>query len=106
MIHETDTEITDKANPFIIVNAYTQFGFGGRNKGEVDVDYIAVNIVMRRISEFFADRVIGYPMIGAGLAGGDWEKISEIIKNIMPGTKRTISFYKSKITGGAEWTKL
>lgn len=60
----------------IVVNAYTQFDYRG---GGVKVDYDAVRSCMKWIKENFEGKSIGLPKIGAGLAGGDWERISRII---------------------------
>ncbi|MDO8728396.1 MAG: macro domain-containing protein [bacterium] len=59
-----------------IVNAYTQYDWKG---GSVLVDYNALRSCMKLIKQKYAGRKIGIPKIGAGLAGGDWEKISAII---------------------------
>lgn len=65
-----------------IVNAYTQYTYG-RKDGEIYADYKAIREVMARISNFFVDTdkvfKIGMPKIGAGLARGNWNTISEII---------------------------
>jgi O-acetyl-ADP-ribose deacetylase (regulator of RNase III) len=61
---------------FMIVNAYTQFHWRGDG---VKADYDAIRSVMRSIAACFPGRRIGYPKIGAGLAGGDWSIISGII---------------------------
>ena len=59
-----------------VVNAYTQFGFGG---GAVQVDYDAVRRCMAWLRSNYAGRRIGLPQIGAGLGGGDWGRISGIV---------------------------
>lgn len=71
----------------VVVNAVTQDGFG--RDGHRYVDYAAVERCFRTIN----DRVHGWevkeiamPRIGAGLGGGDWEVIEEIIN-------RTATFY-------------
>ena len=79
--------------PFIIINAYTQFRFDGRNKGEMDVDYDAVRKVMKKINTDFKGHRIGYPLIGAGLAGGDWEIISNIIDEELVDVDHTLVEY-------------
>ncbi len=56
-----------------IVNAYTQFDYKG---GGQLVDYDAITSCFERIAEAFGDRRIGYPKIGAGMAGGDWDEIA------------------------------
>ena len=45
----------------------------------IPVSYDAIRDVMFKINETFFGKRIGIPMIGAGLAGGDWN----IIKNII-----------------------
>ena len=75
-----------------IVNAYTQFRY---SKRDVDsINYFAVRQVMRRICRDFKDKKIGYPKIGAGLAGGDWNLISQIIHEELDGVDHTLVTYK------------
>lgn len=62
--------------PFIIVNAYTQDNF--RGEGRL-ADYDAIDSAFALIKENFSGRRIGLPKIGAGLARGNWQIISEII---------------------------
>jgi len=38
----------------------------------------------------FAGRRIGYPRIGAGLAGGDWQRIAAIIDEELAGEDHTL----------------
>ena len=57
----------------VIVNGYTQLLAGGQ------VNYDAVRNVMKQVKQNFYGQRIGYPMIGAGRAGGDWDRIKEII---------------------------
>lgn len=65
-----------------IINAYTQYAYG-RNK--VNVDYDAISKVFELINKDFANHInIGIPTIGAGLAGGDWNIISDIINKKTP----------------------
>lgn len=64
----------------IVVNAYTQYGFGGN---KANVDYNAIKNCFIEIKKKFSGKKIGIPKIGAGLAGGDWDKIESIIDEIM-----------------------
>lgn len=64
----------------IVVNAITQDNFG-RN-GERFVDYNAVETCMNKINKRAIDwevKEIAVPFIGAGLGGGDWSIIEQII---------------------------
>lgn len=35
---------------------------------------------MKKVRNLFSDKKIGLPLIGAGLAGGNWKVIEQIIK--------------------------
>lgn len=74
-----------------VVNAYTQFNYRGRG---VKADYEAIKAVFQDIKTHFAGKRIGYPMIGAGLAGGDWNTISAIIEEQLAGEDHTLVEYQ------------
>ena len=57
-----------------IVNCYTQYQPGP------NLDYDAVTLCMRKINHSLTGKIIGLPMIGAGIAGGDWDRIESIIR--------------------------
>ena len=60
-----------------IVNLYTQYKY---SRSQVEADYNAIRKCMRALKKDFSGKVIGLPLIGAGLAGGDWNTIENIIK--------------------------
>jgi O-acetyl-ADP-ribose deacetylase (regulator of RNase III) len=72
-----------------IVNAYTQYDFKGRR----NADYDAIRNVFKLIKQDFPGKKIGYPLIGAGLAGGDWNIISQIINEELEGEDHTLVEY-------------
>jgi O-acetyl-ADP-ribose deacetylase (regulator of RNase III) len=79
-----------------VVNAYTQFNYG-RNHADGDakpLSYEALTLCMKKMNILFAGKHIGLPKIGAGLAGGDWEKIKGIIQRELVDCKVTIVNYK------------
>ena len=75
---------------FVIVNAYTQEypGFG------VQVDYDAIKSCFKKIKKKFHGLRIGIPKIGAGLGGGDWNRIESIISNVMKNENITVVEYQ------------
>jgi O-acetyl-ADP-ribose deacetylase (regulator of RNase III) len=75
---------------FTVVNAYTQFHWRGAG---VKADYEAIRKAMREIKTAFSGRKIGYPKIGAGLAGGDWKIIAAIIEEELKGESHTYVEY-------------
>lgn len=63
-----------------IVNCFTQFSFG--YDGKLYVSYDAIRLCMIKLRWTYPDKKIGIPKIGSGLGGGDWNKISEIIREV------------------------
>lgn len=74
-----------------IVNAYTQFNWHGSG---VLADYQAIESCMREVKRKFSGKKIGYPLIGAGLAGGDWKVICEIIDRVLEGEDHLLVEFK------------
>lgn len=71
---------------FIIINAYTQYHYGKPKKNKEGlVDYKAITEVFHLLSNNFQGLRIGYPKIGAGLAGGNWRIIKTIIDTELVG---------------------
>ena len=80
---------TDKGD-LIVVNGYTQFGFFS----EINADYDAIRGVFQMVKILYSGKRIGYPAIGAGLGGGDWEIISKIIEEELEGEDHTFVQYQ------------
>jgi O-acetyl-ADP-ribose deacetylase (regulator of RNase III) len=81
-----------------IVNAYTQYRLGNRdeNNGQINVqvNYDAVRLAFRNIKQQFTGKRLAYPKIGAGLAGGDWNIISQIIDEELDGEDHTLCVFQ------------
>jgi O-acetyl-ADP-ribose deacetylase (regulator of RNase III) len=73
-----------------IVNLITQDQYLPR--GVCHLDYDALELGLKEIDKLFHCGKIGMPKIGAGLAGGDWEKIEGIINEVFK--ERTIYVYE------------
>ena len=82
--------ITQSENNLTIVNGYTQYNWRGSG---ILVDYGAVQSVFKQIKSTFPGKRIGYPKIGAGLAKGDWEVISDIIDVALEGEDHMLVEY-------------
>lgn len=72
---------------FYVVNAYTQLHWRGTG---VKADYAAIRSAMQAVKARFSGKRIGYPKIGAGLAGGDWQIISAIIEEELRDENHTL----------------
>lgn len=79
---------------FIIVNAYTQYDWRGNS---VKADYAAIRKVFASLRHDFAGLRIAYPLIGAGLARGDWDQIAAIIDAELAGMDHTLVRFDSCI---------
>jgi O-acetyl-ADP-ribose deacetylase (regulator of RNase III) len=80
----------------IVVNSYTQYNYGSNHIDGITkpIDYDALTLCMRKINNKFKGKHIGLPQIGAGLAGGDWNIIKEIIKNELKDCIVTVVIFK------------
>jgi len=80
---------------FFVINAYTQYGFGKNhaNGTTSPIDYEALTLCMRKINMQFKGMHIGLPKIGAGLAGGDWNRIKSIIQNELVNCDVTVVIF-------------
>jgi len=95
---EDETSNKLKEPELYVVNAYTQNMYGRNHSGGLPapIDYEAVHICMKKINALFKDVRIGLPRIGAGLAGGDWHIIRNIIKTELTDCHITIVIYDKK----------
>lgn len=96
MFNGWDSEPNSYIKDLTVVNAYTQYKYG-RNHADGDknpLNYSALSLCMKKINHIFAGKHIGLPKIGAGLAGGDWDRILNIIENELIDCKVTIVNYK------------
>jgi O-acetyl-ADP-ribose deacetylase (regulator of RNase III) len=91
---------------FVFLNGVTQEFYGG--DGKVYVDYDAMQAVMRTCNTLLKlespTPELAMPLIGAGLAGGDWAIISQIIEEESTGFQPVVYMIDpvqyAKITNG------
>lgn len=60
-----------------VLNIYSQYG---NDPSTNPLDYEALTLALRKINHIYKWRTIGLPKIGCGLAGGDWDKVKNIIE--------------------------
>lgn len=77
---------------FVVVNAYAQsaYGYDGRQY----TDYEALRKIFKRIKQDFTKLKIGYPLIGCGLGGGNWDTVSKIINEELVDEDHTLVLFK------------
>jgi O-acetyl-ADP-ribose deacetylase (regulator of RNase III) len=84
-------QFTNEGEEFTIINAYSQFDFHKENR---PFDYEAFSLICQKINHLYPKMSIGIPQIGAGLGGGNWENIKEIITEELSSMKVTIVYFK------------
>lgn len=72
-----------------ILNCYTQFTYWDPNDM---FSYEGLEKVLKQIAIDFPNKVIGFPLIGAGLARGDWKRIKEIFEQCLPNAWIIVKF--------------
>jgi len=86
-------EIEIQNKKLVIVNAYTQYDWRGTG---IKADYEAIRQAFRIIKTQYTSLRIGYPAIGAGLAGGDWRVIASIIDEELKGEDHTFVEFEQR----------
>lgn len=90
--HISIATINGQNNTFYLVNAYTQYNYSLTGPC---IDYDALRACFKKIKTIATGKKVAYPKIGAGLAGGDWQKIRTIINQELEGIDHTLVEYKS-----------
>lgn len=82
-----------KHDQLTIINAYTQYEYG--RDGKDRFDYNGFLQILYKLCGFLSrDAKVGMPMIGAGLAGGDWERIRGMIQRELADFDVTVVIYE------------
>jgi O-acetyl-ADP-ribose deacetylase (regulator of RNase III) len=85
--HLGDWQLVQTQSNKLIANLATQHGYGYTDGQTVFADYNAIRTCMRSLFKYAQEHKlsIAMPKIGAGLAGGDWNIISQIIGDELNG---------------------
>lgn len=70
-----------------VFNSMTQFDFGTDTR---KVDYEAVASCFEGINNRIPGKTLAIPLIGCGLAGGNWRAVSAIIDSVTPDVDITL----------------
>lgn len=82
----------------IIANGITQENYG--RDGQLYIDYQAINNVIKTVDDYACEQNISHiamPLLGAGLGGGDWNIISNIIEQQCQNTIPVVYTLDGKI---------
>lgn len=64
-----------------IINGYTQYRPGRCPKDQL---YANIRQLFTKLNVDYKGKMLGIPKIGAGIAGGNWDEIAEIIQDVTP----------------------
>lgn len=87
------TYVTDNV---IILSGVGQFNYG-KDESVRYTDYDAIRTIFRRANELALQSKLPlvFPMIGAGLGGGDWKVIKQIIEEVVsPEVEKILYLFK------------
>lgn len=92
-------KVNEDKDDLWVVNSYTQYGLGtNHNDGtKQPLDYEALTLCLRKINKIFKGLKVGLPQIGAGLAGGDWNVIKQIIETELKDCETTVVIYDKNV---------
>ena len=72
---------------FTVANLYTQYN-GGK-----DLNYYALALSLYKLNKKFKGNKIGIPLIGCGIAGGEWPIVKAIIQKELKDCDVTVVIY-------------
>jgi len=86
-------QVIETENDKAVVNMFSQYGYG-RDKRYTD--YQALQICLIKLRDSFEGAVAIPKFIGCGLAGGDWNKVKNIIKHVYSESDKQLYIYSLK----------
>lgn len=96
----SSARIEHDGNTFTVVNGYIQEHWRGTG---ARLNYGAMRALFKLIKADFGGLRIGYPKIGGGLAGGDWDKISSMINEQLEGEDHTLVLFGVEALEETRW---
>ena len=73
-------------------------GQNGVGRGKQRVDYAALSVCLERLATFLSQADTPYtvhmPRMGSGLAGGDWNRVQELVESKLVAAGHTVYVYE------------
>ena len=66
---------------FITINAYTQYDFNRPGEKGDKFEYLSFELILQKLAYYYSGMKFGFPYIGMGLAGGNKERILELLED-------------------------
>ena len=78
----SEVKVYAKVGKFSIVNAYTQFYFNRQGQEFKDhFEYDSFKMILQKLYHFYGNYDFGFPRIGQGLAGGNPDRINQMLED-------------------------
>ncbi len=90
-LYSTAIVSTSNVGDLLVVNGYTQYSYG---VNQPHVDYDAIRCVLTSVLEEYPSVRVGIPLIGGGLAGGDYQTLVDIFDEVSKGHDLTLVLLK------------
>lgn len=95
----TFTKAVVEDGDLTVYNLYGQFGYSKRDQGIRDLDYNALYDALDRMGEDVVvngGTSVGLPLIGCGLAGGNWKIVEVMIQETLVAKGLQVVIYQLK----------
>lgn len=95
----TFTKAVVKEGALTVYNLYGQFGYSKRDQGIRDLDYNALYDALDRMGDDVVANggtSVGLPLIGCGLAGGNWKVVEVMIEETLVAKGLQVVIYELK----------
>jgi len=95
----TFTKAVVEDGDLTVYNLYGQFGYSKRNQGIRDLNYNALYDALDRMGDDVVvngGRSVGLPLIGCGLAGGNWKIVEVMIQETLVAKGLQVVIYQLK----------
>lgn len=91
-----DTQIVKVSSDRYIANCATQYDYGSPKNGKIYVSYDGFKKSMEELKRKanLLNASIAMPLIGAGLAGGDWKILEGILNEVFHDVEIEVWIYK------------
>lgn len=95
----TFTKAVVEDGDLTVYNLYGQFGYSKRDQGIRDLDYNALYDALDRMGDDVVangGESVGLPLIGCGLAGGNWKIVEVMIQETLVAKGLQVVIYQLK----------
>jgi O-acetyl-ADP-ribose deacetylase (regulator of RNase III) len=72
-----------------IINAYTQYGLNKHGQNDDIFEYVSFEMILQKLAYAYPKSRFGMPLVGCGLAGGNKERVLQLMLNFSEKISKT-----------------